>query len=70
MKIAIILLVSSIGFFLVIRGFIRNIQEIRNKPTGSHTITDRFFNYPLMVVWYGYLLVFFVGLVVNNLIIK
>ena len=70
MKIALILIVGTAGFLLVLRGFIRNIREIRQKPKGSHTYTDRFFNYPLMVLWYSYLLVFFTGLMVNNLIVR
>jgi hypothetical protein len=70
MKIALIIIVGLAGFSLVLRGFIRNILEIRQKSKGNHTYTDRFFNYPLMVLWYSYLLVFFIGLIVNNLIVK
>lgn len=70
MKIILITFTSLIGLFLVFRGFKKNIREIRTKEKDAHTLLDRFFNYPLMVIWYSYLIIFFIGLFVNNLIIK
>lgn len=70
MKIFLIIIIGTAGILLVIRGFYSNIKEIRKKPKSTHSFGDKFFNYPLMVLWYGYLLVFFAGLIVNNLIIK
>ena len=68
MKVSIIVICSLLGSFLVIKGFFKNIQEIRLK--GAHTSSDKYFNYPLMVLWYAYLLAFSVGLIINNLIVK
>ena len=48
----------------------RNLVELKSKPKGSHKFEDKVFNYPLMLLWFGYLLVFFGGLIVNNLIIR
>ena len=70
MKIALLIVIGVGGFALVLRGFIRNIREIRAKPPGSHSVSDKVFNYPLLVLWYCYLMVFFVGLIVNNTIFK
>ncbi len=70
MKAVILILVTLGGIYLVIRGFLKNVNEIKTKPKNSHTIVDKVFNYPLMVIWYSYLFVFLIGLTVNNLIFK
>jgi hypothetical protein len=48
----------------------KNIAEIRAKKPGQHRWEDKVFNYPLMVLWFGYLMVFFGGLIVNNLVFR
>ncbi len=68
MKVFVILLCSAAGLWMTLRYFLKNIREIRVKPV--HRSEDKYFNYPLMFLWFGYLLVFFTGLVVNNLIIR
>lgn len=70
MHIILILAVGLGGLWLSIRHFRKNLLEIKAKPKGSHRWEDKAFNYPLMVLWFGYLIVFFGGLIVNNLFIK
>ncbi len=70
MKIALILLVGLAGLWFTAKQLRKNVLEIKAKPRGSHRLEDKVFNYPLMVAWFGYLLVFFGGLIVNNLIIR
>ena len=69
METTLIIIIGLIGFLFVIKGFVKNIHQIRNKPQGSHTLSDRLFNYPLMVIWYSYLVIFTIGFIINNLII-
>jgi hypothetical protein len=70
MKLILILIVGLGGLWLSVKQLRRNVVEIRNKPKGSHRMEDKVFNYPLMFLWFGYLIVFFGGLIVNNLIIR
>lgn len=69
MKVILLLVIGLGGLWLSIRQLRRNIQEMREKPKGSHRMEDKVFNYPLMFLWFGYLMVFFGGLIVNNLLI-
>jgi hypothetical protein len=69
MKLILILIIGLGGLWLSIKQLRRNLLEIRSKPRGSHRMEDKVFNYPLMFLWFGYLIVFFGGLIVNNLII-
>lgn len=70
MKVILILVVGLGGLWLSIKQLHRNILEIRSKPKESHRLEDKAFNYPLMFLWFGYLIVFFGGLIVNNLILR
>lgn len=69
MKVILLLVIGLGGLWLSFRQLRKNIQEIRSKPKGSHRMEDKVFNYPLMFLWFGYLMVFFGGLIVNNLLI-
>jgi hypothetical protein len=69
MKVILILIVGLGGLWLSGKQLRKNILEIRSKPKGAHRMEDKVFNYPLMFVWFGYLIVFFGGLIVNNLIL-
>jgi hypothetical protein len=69
-KLILILVVGLGGLWLSGKQLRKNILEIRSKPKGSHRMEDKVFNYPLMFLWFGYLIVFFGGLIVNNLIIR
>ena len=70
MKLILILIVGLGGLWLSAKQLRRNVVDIRKKPKGSHRMEDKVFNYPLMFLWFGYLIVFFGGLIVNNLIIR
>jgi hypothetical protein len=70
MKLILILIIGLGGLWLSVKQLRRNVVDIRNKPKGSHRMEDKVFNYPLMFLWFGYLIVFFGGLIVNNLIIR
>ena len=70
MKIILILAVALPGLFYTVQHFRKNILEIKSKPKGSHSSGDLFLNYPLMVLWFSYLIVFFGGLIVNNLFLR
>ena len=69
-KLILILVVGLSGLWLSVKQLRRNVVEIRAKPKGSHRLEDKVFNYPLMFLWFGYLIVFFGGLIVNNLILR
>jgi hypothetical protein len=69
MKVVLILIVGLTGLWLSIKQLRKNIVEIRAKGKGAHRMEDKVFNYPLMFLWFGYLIVFFGGLIVNNLLI-
>ncbi len=68
MKVVLLLLVGGVGLAFSFRHLWKNVLEIRAKPKGSHTAWDFAFNYPATLVWFFYLVVFFGGLIVNNLI--
>lgn len=70
MRTVLILLVGLGGLWLSFRHLRKNIQDIKAKPKDTVRWEDRVINYPLMVLWFGYLLVFFGGLIVNNLILR
>ncbi len=70
MQVILILIAGGLGLWLSVKHLRKNILEIQAKPKGSHRFEDKAFNYPLMVLWFGYLIVFFGGLIVNNLIFK
>lgn len=63
-----LILASLIGTLGTIYYFRRNLLRIIQKNKGEASRFKRVMNYPLTIIWYGYLLVFFVGLSVNNLI--
>ena len=67
----VLILVAGLGgLWLTLRHLRRNILEIKAKPKDQVQPMDRLVNYPLMVLWFGYLIVFFGGLIVNNLILR
>jgi hypothetical protein len=69
-KVILLLVIGAAGLWLSVKQLRKNILEIRSKPQGSHRLEDKVFNYPLMFLWFGYLIVFFGGLIVNNLVFK
>jgi hypothetical protein len=69
-KAILLLVVGATGFWFSLKHLRRSVLEIKSKPKGSHRFEDKAFNYPLTFLWFGYLLLFFAGLIVNNLILK
>lgn len=69
MKALLLIVTGCAGLYYTLRILHRNVTEIRSKEKGSHSASDLYFNYPLMFLWFGYLIVFFIGLMVNNLIL-
>ncbi len=63
-----LILVSLAGTAGTAYYFRRNLVRIAEKNKSIDSKSKRILNYPLTILWYGYLLVFFVGLSVNNLI--
>lgn len=70
MRIILILLVGLGGLWLTVTHLRKNIAEIRTRSKEGASSSDKWINYPLMALWFGYLLVFFTGLMVNNLIFR
>lgn len=70
MRILLILVFGLGGLWLTVRHLRKNLAEMKAKTKDGLATSDKLVNYPLMVLWFGYLLVFFAGLIVNNLIIR
>lgn len=64
----VLILLSLVGTAGTLFYFRRNLIRIAERNRTIESKPKRALNYPLTVLWYGYLLVFFVGLSVNNLI--
>ncbi len=64
-----LLLIASVAGTLVSVLYLRkNLVRISQKNETEPKAYKRVLNYPLTVIWYGYLIIFFIGLSVNNLI--
>jgi hypothetical protein len=70
MRTLLLLLVGLGGLWISVRHLLKNVQEIKAKPKDAMRWEDKAINYPLMALWFGYLIVFFAGLIVNNLILR
>lgn len=70
LKALLLIVIGSAGFWFSLKHLRRSVLEIKAKPKGAHRFEDKVFNYPLTFLWFGYLLLFFAGLIVNNLILK
>lgn len=70
MRTVLILFFGLGGLWLTFSYFRKNWAEIRLKTAGRMRWEDKALNYPLMFLWFGYLFVFFLGLIVNNLFIR
>ena len=66
----IIIAVGSAGIWFTFRHLKRNVQDLRARPKGSVKTSDLILNQGLSFLWFGYLMAFFVGLIVNNLLLK
>lgn len=65
----ILILLSLVGIAGTAFYFRRNLRRIAERNKAVESKAKRILNYPLTILWYGYLFVFFVGLSVNNLIL-
>lgn len=65
----ILILLSLVGIAGTAFYFKRNLRRIAERNKAVESKAKRILNYPLTILWYGYLFVFFVGLSVNNLIL-
>jgi hypothetical protein len=65
-----IILVGLTGIWFTVRHLRKNVRELRARPRGSVKTSDLIFNQGLSFLWFGYLLAFFTGLIVNNLLLK
>ncbi len=63
-----LILVSLAGIAVCVRYLRKNLKRIVAKNAEEPSSFKRAMNYPLTVIWYGYLILFFAGLSVNNLI--
>jgi hypothetical protein len=61
-----IVLASLAGLAVTLHYLRKNWQQIRAKNAKEPVAWKRALNYPFTVVWYGYLIVFFVCLTINN----
>lgn len=68
MAYVLLILVSLLGIALSVFYLRKNVIRIKEKNKDEPKTYKRGLNYVLTGLWYGYLLVFFIGLTVNNLI--
>ena len=62
-----LILASLAGIAISVFYLRKNIVRIREKNKNEPKAYKRGLNYVLTYLWYGYLLVFFAGLTINNL---
>ena len=62
-----LILASLIGIAVSVFYLRKNIVRIREKNKNEPKAYKRGLNYVMTYLWYGYLLVFFAGLTINNL---
>lgn len=68
MTAVLLILASLIGIAITLFYLRKNLKSIAIKNAKEKSLAKRIMNYPFTVIWYGYLLFFFVGLTINNLI--
>lgn len=66
LTIIVLLIVSLVGMAISFLYFRKNLRHIAEKNATEPSSFKRVMNYPLTVIWYGYLLIFFLGVFVNN----
>ena len=65
----VLIVIGAAGIWFTGRHLRRHVVEIRARK-GTVKTSELFFNHGLSLLWFGYLLAFFVGLIVNNLLLK
>ena len=66
MAYVLLILASLIGLGISLFFLRKNVIRIREKNKNEPKAYKRGLNYVLTGLWYGYLIVFFVGLTINN----
>lgn len=70
MKAILLIVITLIGFFVNWRYLKKALAQIAEKNKLERAGYKRALNYPMTLVWYGYLFAFFAGLTLNNLVFK
>lgn len=70
MKAIILIVITLGGLWFNWKHLKKALGQIAEKNKAEASGFKRFMNYPMTVVWYGYLFAFLVGLTANNLIFK
>ncbi|MBO7413678.1 MAG: hypothetical protein J6U20_08470 [Fibrobacter sp.] len=68
MAYVLLIIASLIGLGISLFFLKKNVIRIREKNKNEPKAYKRKLNYVLTGLWYGYLIVFFVGLTINNTI--
>lgn len=68
MAYVLLIIASLIGLGISLFFLRKNVIRIREKNKNEPKAYKRKLNYVLTGLWYGYLIVFFVGLTINNTI--
>lgn len=68
MAYVLLILASIIGIAVSVFYLRKNIVRIKEKNKNEPKAYKRGLNYALTFIWYGYLMVFFAGLTINNII--
>lgn len=69
LKALLLIVVSIAGLGVCIIYLRKNLVRIAEKNKTLNSTGKKMLNYPLTILWYGYLIAFFIGLTVNNLIL-
>jgi protein-S-isoprenylcysteine O-methyltransferase Ste14 len=64
-----LIVIGGAGIWFTWRHLKKNWREIRARK-GTVKTSDLIFNHGLSLLWFGYLLAFFTGMIVNNLLLK
>jgi protein-S-isoprenylcysteine O-methyltransferase Ste14 len=64
-----LVVVGGAGIWFTVRHLRKNWRELRARK-GQVKVSDLIFNQGLSFLWFGYLLAFFTGMIVNNLVFK
>lgn len=67
MRFTLLLITSALGLWYTYRHLRKSLVQIQRKNQVETSPFKRALNYPLTVLWFGYLTVFFLGLTINNL---
>jgi hypothetical protein len=68
-QVLLLILIGGAGIWFTAKHLKKNWQDIRAR-TGTIKTSDLIFNHGLSFLWFGYLLAFFAGMIVNNLLLK